>query len=122
MKKIQTILIISLGFIPLLALIFINNYYLGWLLYALSIILIASFVIAFFASGNGIPLGFIPPFLVLLYLGNMIIDNANQDDGIIVNTGLFTPEKNDYTIIDTDIIAPSKLLDKNNSSSISQLK
>ena len=70
--------------------------------------MIASFVIAFFASGNGIPLGFIPPFLVLLYLGNIIIDNANQDNGIIVNIGFFTPEQNEDIIIDTNIIAPSK--------------
>jgi len=47
--------------------------------------MIASFVIAFFASGNGIPLGLIPPFLLLLYIGNIIINNANQDDDIVVN-------------------------------------
>jgi len=108
MKKMQTLLVIFLALIPLLALLFINNYYLGWLLYGFSIVMIASFVIAFFASGNGIPLGFIAPFLILLYLGDIIIDNSNQDDGIVVNIGFLAPQKNDYTIIDTNIIAPSK--------------
>ena len=89
---------------------FINNYYLGWLLYGSSIAVIAILVIAVFSSGNGMPAGFIVPFLVLVYFGNMIIDSSDKDDGIIVNLELLdTSPKDDYVFIDTNIKAPSKI-------------
>ncbi len=75
-------------FIPAI-IYFVNNYYLGWIMYALSIGVLVILVIGVFASGSGVPIGLMIPFAILLYFADMIIEKSNKEDGIIVNTKIF---------------------------------